>query len=127
MTANIILTTGLYDLIKDQIRRKKVSKEEEDILTIELKEASQVLRRELPKDVVSVNRRVTYKNHSNQKEKTITFVSPKKSKPSLNKISILSTEGLAMIGYQTGKVIDWPSKNGNLKFEILKVEEAEEK
>ena len=28
----IVLTTGIYDLIKDHIRRKKASAEEEDVL-----------------------------------------------------------------------------------------------
>ena len=47
MSTNIILTTGTYDLIKDHIRRKKVNKEQEEILTNELKYAQQVLRKDL--------------------------------------------------------------------------------
>ena len=53
--SNIILTTGTYDLIKDHLRRKRVSIQEEEILTNELRTAQQVLRRELPADVVCVN------------------------------------------------------------------------
>lgn len=124
MSSNIILTTGLYDLIKDQLRRKKVTAQEEELLTQELKGASQVLRRDLPQDIVSVNRKVTYKNHTKNEEKTVTFVAPKKSKPSKNKISILSDEGIAMVGYKVGQLIKWPSRKGELKLEILKVEEA---
>lgn len=123
MSQNIILTTGLYDLIKDHIRRKKVTIKEEELLSIELKKALQVLRRDLPEDIVSVNRKVTYKNHINNEEKTVVFVGPEKSKPSKNKVSILSDEGIAMVGYKVGNIIDWPSKKGNLKLEILKVEE----
>lgn len=123
MSQNIILTTGLYDLIKDHIRRKKVTVKEEELLSIELKKALQVLRRDLPEDIVSVNRKVTYKNHINNEEKTVVFVGPEKSKPSKNKVSILSDEGIAMVGYKVGNIIDWPSKKGNLKLEILKVEE----
>lgn len=123
MSQNIILTTGIYDLIKDHLRRKKVTRQEEELLFTELKKASQVLRRDLPQDIVSVNRRVTYKNHTNNEEKTVVFVSPEKSKPSKNKISILSDEGIAMVGYKVGNLIEWPSKKGDLKLEILKVEE----
>lgn len=123
MSQNIILTTGIYDLIKDHLRRKKVTKQEEELLLIELKQASQVLRRDLPKDIVSVNRKVTYKDHKSKEEKTVLFVGPEKSKPSKNKISILSDEGIAMVGYKVGNFIEWPSKKGNLKLEILKVEE----
>ena len=122
MSENIILTTGIYDLIKEHVRRKKVTIEEENILIEELKNASQVLRKELPEGVVTVNSIVTYKNHTTNEEKTVTFVGPKKSKPSKNKISILSDEEIAMVGYKTGNTIEWPSKKGNLKLEILNVE-----
>lgn len=125
MSQNIILTTGLYDLIKDHLRRKKVTIEEEKLLLAELKGASQVLRKDLPEDIVSVNRKVTYKDHVNNEEKTVVFVGPQKVKTSKSKISILSDEGIAMVGYKVGKLIEWPSKKGDLKLEILKVEEAE--
>ncbi len=125
MSQQVILTTGIYDLIKDHVRRKKVTIEEEKLLTMELKQASQVLRRNLPEDIVSVNRKVTYKDHSTNEEKTVEFVGPKRSKPSTNKVSILSDEGIAMVGYKVGKLVEWPSKNGDLKLEILKVEEVE--
>ena len=124
MSQNIILTTGLYDLIKDHVRRKKVTIQEEELLFAELKKASQVLRRDLPLDVVSINRIVTYKDHTDNEEKTVMFVAPKKSKPSKNKISILSDEGIAMVGHKVGNLIEWPAKKGNLKLEILKVEEV---
>lgn len=125
MSQNIILTTGIYDLIKDHVRRKKVTPQEEELLLGELKKATQVLRRDLPQDIVSVNRKVTYKDHLNNEEKTVLFVGPKKSKPGKGKISILSDEGIAMVGYKAGNFIEWPSKKGDLKLEILKVEEAE--
>jgi regulator of nucleoside diphosphate kinase len=121
---NIILTTGIYDLIKDHIRRKKVTIEEEKLLIHELKKASQVLRRDLPEDIVSVNRKVTYKDHSKNQEKTVVFVGPEKTKISKNKISILSDEGIAMVGYRVGNLVEWPAKKGNLKLEILSVEEV---
>ncbi|MBA5793559.1 GreA/GreB family elongation factor [Flavobacterium sp. xlx-214] len=123
MSQNIILTTGLYDLIKDHVRRKKVTQAEEDLLLNELKHASQVLRKDLPENIVSVNKKVTYKDLENNVEKTVLFVGPKNAKISKNKISILSDEGIAMVGYPIGNVIEWPSKKGNLKLEILNVEE----
>ena len=126
MSQNIILTTGTYDLIKDHVRRKKVTPQEEELLLSELKHAKQVLRRDLPEDIVSINRRVTYKDHNNNEEKTILLVGPEKSKPNKNKISVLSDEGIAMVGYKVGDLVEWPAKKGNLKLEILKVEvEAE--
>ncbi|WP_125719140.1 GreA/GreB family elongation factor [Flavobacterium ustbae] len=122
MSQNIILTTGTYDLIKDHVRRKKVTLQEEELLLNELKHATQVLRKNLPEDVVSVNRRITYKDHVKNEEKTILLVGPDKVKVSKNKISVLSDEGIAIIGYKVGDVVEWPAKKGNLKLEILKVE-----
>ena len=123
MSQNIIVTTGTYDLIKDHIRRKKVTPQEEELLLSQLKNASQVLRKNLPEDIVSINRRVTYKDHVKNEEKTIVLVGPDKVKVSKNKISVLSDEGIAMIGYKEGDLIEWPAKKGNLKLEILKVAE----
>lgn len=107
---NIILTTGIYDLIKDHVRRKKVTVEEEVLLLHELKKATQVLRRDLPEDIVSVNRRVTYKDCTTNEEKTVVFVGPERNKVSKNRISILSDEGIAMVGYKEGNVVEWPAK-----------------
>ena len=61
MTTNIILTTGLYDLIKDHLRRKKVTAEQENILTKELRHAEQILRRDLADNIVTVGKKVTIK------------------------------------------------------------------
>lgn len=123
MSQNIIVTTGTYDLIKDHVRRKQVTAAEEVLLLAELKKASQVLRKNLPEDIVSLNRRVTYKEHMKNEEKTILLVGPERAKPNKNRISVLSDEGIAMVGYKVGDLIEWPAKKGNLKFEILKVEE----
>lgn len=49
MSEHIIVTTGIYDVIKDQLRRKRVTPEQEIRLANELKTAKQVLRRDLRK------------------------------------------------------------------------------
>lgn len=121
MTKNIIVTTGIYDLIKDHVRRKKVTLEEENRLLAELKGAKQVRRRELPDDVVTVNRRVLILDHSDQQKKEYIFVSTNKTKLQKRKFSILSDMALATVGYKEGDIIDWPFKKGNKKVEILKV------
>lgn len=47
-TDSIILTTGMFDLLKDQIRRKKLSPFNEGKLIEQLRNARQVLRNQLP-------------------------------------------------------------------------------
>nr|WP_317633011.1 GreA/GreB family elongation factor [uncultured Flavobacterium sp.] len=120
MSENIVLTTGVYDLIKDHVRRRKVTKTEEDILVEELKNASQVTRKELPEDVVTVDKMITVK--TGEETKKITLVGPAKAKPNKNKYSVLSDLGIAIIGYKVGDIVKWPSKDGEVQYEILAVE-----
>lgn len=122
MSNQIIVTTGIYDAIKDTLRRKKVSIPEEKKLTEELRKAKQVLRRDLPADVVTVERKVTIKDHTRNFEHEYIFVSSAKAKPVKNKYSILSDIALATVGYKVGDIIEWPFKEGERKIEILKVE-----
>lgn len=122
MSKNIVVTTGIYDMIKDHVRRKKVTREEEDLLLLELKHAKQVLRRELPDDVVTVNRRVKIKDHTDNKEKEYMFVATTKTNNKKGKLSILCDVAVATIGRQVGDIIHWPFKDGERTLEILKVE-----
>lgn len=121
MSTHITVTTGIYDAIKDVIRRKKVTKEEESRLIAELKDAQQVLRRDLPADTVTVNRVVKIKDHTENQERVYIFVPSTKAKVKKNKHSILSDMALATVGYKVGDVIEWPFREGNKKIEILDV------
>lgn len=122
MSNPIILTTGIYDAIKDTLRRKKVSMPEEKRLAEELRKAKQVLRRDLPTDIVTVDRKVTIKDHTLNFEHEYIFVASAKAKPVKNKHSILSDIALATVGYKVGDIINWPFRDGERKIEILKVE-----
>lgn len=122
MTQEILLTTGVYDLIKDHIRRKKATVKEEEILLLQLKKARQVTRKNLPLDVVTIDSKVTVKNLQNQEEEVYTFVAPDKAKRRNNTVSILSTIGLALIGCKIGDEISWDFEEGEKKMQILNVE-----
>lgn len=121
MSEQIILTTGIYDAIKDHVRRKKVSINEEHRLLAELRSAKQVRRKDLPEDVVTVDRKVKIKDHTRETEYDYVFVGIADAKPKKNKHSILSDMALATVGYKVGDVIEWPFKDGDRKIEILEV------
>ena len=125
MSQNITLTTGIYDAIKDHLRRKKVTKNEEVRLTSELRNAVQVRRRELPENVVTVDRKVTVKDHTLNKEEEYIFVGVAQARPKKNKHSILSDMALATMGYKVGDIVEYPFKDGERRIEILKVENWE--
>ncbi|WP_027376251.1 GreA/GreB family elongation factor [Kaistella palustris] len=122
MTNNIVLTTGIYDLIKDHLRRKKTTIQEEEILTTQLRNAKQVLRRELPEDVVTIDSVVKIKDHTTNAEEQYHFVPSNKEKIKKGKYSILSDIALATVGNRVGDIISWPFRNGEKKIEILSVQ-----
>lgn len=112
----------MYDLIKNQIHRKRVSKEQESLLLEELKNAKQVLRRELPKDVVTVDRIVTVKNIEDGTQKDYHFVADDHRKMSKGRYSILSDIALALMGRRVGDVLEWPFEKGPKKIQVAHVE-----
>lgn len=122
MTQDIILTTGVYDLIKDHIRRKKATPEEEETLRLQLKNAKQLTRKNLPLDVVTVDAKVTIKNLDTDQDEIYTFVAPDKAKRRNNTESILSTIGLALVGCKIGDVVNWSFGEEEKQLEIINVE-----
>lgn len=123
MSQNIVLTTGIYDLIKEHIRRKKATAAEEEVLKEQLKNATQVPRKDLPSDVVSVDTVVTVKNLATNEEEVYKFVAPAKAKARNQTLSIVDQMGLALVGYTVGAKIEWPLEGEEFKkMEILKVE-----
>lgn len=118
----ILLTTGIYDLIKDHIRRKKATVEEEEVLLAQLKKAKQVTRKNLPLDVVTVDTKITIKDIVSNEEEVYTFVAPDRAKRRNNTESILSTMGLALVGCKVGDVINWNFNDEEKKMEIMSVE-----
>ena len=122
MNQDIILTTGIYDLIKDLLRRKKVTPFVEDQLVVQLKRAKQIRRRELPNNVVTIDCKVTIKDLLTSEMQTFTFVAPSKAKRRNNTESIVGNVGLALVGNKIGDQIKWDFGTGEKNIEIVNVE-----
>lgn len=116
--ANIIVTTGMFDLLKAQIVRKKLSSENETRIASELKNAQQVLRRDLPSGVVDVYKEVTVTEMDSQQAKTYRFVPPNLARTKHGTISILSDMGVALVGYAKGAAVTWETKDGARTYRI---------
>lgn len=121
MKEPIMVTTSMYDFIKDQLHRKRVTPSEEDLLIAELKSAVQLPSRELPNQVVKVGSFVLLKDHTIGIEQEFQVVGLGKSKPSKGKFAIDSSIVLAILGRNEGCVLDWPFKDGMRRLEILRV------
>lgn len=117
----IILSTGIFDLLKDHIRRRKLSKFNEEKLKLELRYAKQVLRKELPEDVVTVNTCVRVRELESGTEFSYTLVAPAKARDKHNTLSILSPIGVAMLGYAKGAKLQWEMADGIKVYQIEEV------
>lgn len=117
----IVLSTGIYDLLKDHLRRRKLSKYNEAKLELELRHAKQVLRNDLPADVVTVNTNVKVKELESGNEFTYKLVAPAKARRKNNTLSILSPIGVAILGYTQGAVVQWEMPEGIKQYQIEEV------
>ncbi len=117
----IILSRGIFDLLRAHIRSKKLSKYNEAKLELELKTASQVLRSELPENIVDVNTRVRVKEVATGNEFTYDLVAPAKARNKHNTLSILSPIGVAMLGYPQGAQLQWEMEEG---VKVYRIEEV---
>ncbi|WEK21010.1 MAG: GreA/GreB family elongation factor [Candidatus Pedobacter colombiensis] len=121
MATSIILSTGIFDLLKDHIRRRKLSKYNQEKLELELRNARQILNKDIPADVVTVNTKVRVKELESGEESTYVIVPPAKARRKHNNISILSAIGVAMVGYNQGAELSWEMPEGVKKFRIEEV------
>lgn len=117
----IILSTGIYDLLKNHLRTRKLSRYNEDKLILELKSAKQVLHKELPENVVTVDRAVRVKELESGQEYTYNLVAPAKAKQKNKTISILSPIGVAILGYVEGAEVKWEMPEGIKSYRIESV------
>jgi regulator of nucleoside diphosphate kinase len=117
----IVLSTGIYDLLKDHLRRRKLSKYNEAKLELELKHAKQVLRNDLPADVVTVDTNVKVKELESGREFSYKLVAPARARRKNNTLSILSPIGVAILGYTQGAVVQWEMPEGIKQYQIEEV------
>lgn len=76
---------------------------------------------EIPKNVVTMNSRVRFKDLDSGEETTYWLVFPQDAKIEHGKISILAPIGTALLGYREGDVVEWPVPEGRRRIEIIEV------
>lgn len=121
----VLLTTGIYDLLKDHIRRRKLSQANESALETQLRNAIQVLRKDLPEDVVTTNTTVIVKDMDTNDQTEYKFVAPGKARRKHGTLSILSPVGVALVGYAEGTIVEWLFEDTLKTKQIIKVSRME--
>ena len=117
----MIITRGIYDLLKTFINKNKLSRHNEAKLDEELKYAQQLLRKDIPSHIVDLDKRVVVKELDTGQETEYKFVRPQKAKKKHQTISILSPIGVALLGYPEGAELSWEMPEGVKSYKIIEV------
>jgi len=102
----------LQDLIDIASPASKIDLENIERLEQELYRANIVEPENIPLDVVTINSKVQLRGLDSDLEIIIILVFPSDANLSEHKISILAPIGSAVIGRQTGDVIEWKAPGG---------------
>ena len=122
MTNPIILSKGIYQLIKNHLKQKnQLSDFNKKKLEMEIKSAKIVPGKDMPEDVVSINTNVQVRDIETENEFAFDLVSPGEAKVKNNKFSARSDIGLALIGYRVGEEVHWEMPDGLKRFRIEQV------
>lgn len=89
-----------------------------DQLEEELARCAEVKQEAVPKDVVTMNSKVTLKDLTSGKDITCTLVFPDEADSAQGKVSVLAPLGMAILGYRVGDKISWQMPSGVRELQI---------
>ncbi|MFO7569233.1 MAG: nucleoside diphosphate kinase regulator [Smithellaceae bacterium] len=111
----------LVELIDGLRRTPKANQANLDLLEKELYRGILVEPQEVPKDVITMNSKVSVTDVESGKTTTYTLVYPSAANISENKISIFAPLGTALLGYRKGDIIEWPVPSGTRKVRVHEI------
>lgn len=112
----------IYSLIQDLPSSQRTK--EMGQLQHELNSALRVADEKLDEDIIRLNSYFEVMDQSTGKTLQLHLVMPKMADLSQQKISILSSLGVALIGFKEGMLVEWVLPGGPKKLQILKVVNA---
>lgn len=111
----------LRELIAEQKRIKKESKEYINSLEAELERAQVVLPQEVPADVVTMNSRLVIEDLETGDEMTFTLVFPETADLARERVSVLAPLGTAVLGYRVGDTFEWKVPAGVVQYRVKQI------
>lgn len=108
----------LVDVIEGLRLSRKANQAALDLLEKELYSAKLVDPHDIPRDVITMNSRVTVTDADSGEKMTFTLVFPSASAATENRLSILAPLGMALLGYRIGDVVEWTVPAGVKKLRI---------
>ncbi len=108
----------LTELIDGLRLSPKANQAHLDLLEKELYRAVLVDPQQIPHDVITMNSKVIITDTESGEKTTYTLVFPSAANISENKLSIMAPLGMALLGYRTGDIIEWPVPSGVRKLKV---------
>ncbi len=120
-TKSILLSKSDYKFLSEHLDKAIMSDYNKSRLKEEVKNATLFDDDKLPEDVVSLHSEAKIQSTSNQQEFVFKLVLPKDADIKKQKVSIFAPISIALLGYQTGDLINWEMPDGIKEFKILNV------
>ena len=122
---NIIISSTdrdqLLKLINSARFDRRIAAGTLDDLDGELVRASIAAPEDMPRDVVSLNSTVWFRDLDSDEIESYTLVVPREADVDLLRISVLAPIGTALLGYRPGDIVEWRVPQGKRRLEITKV------
>lgn len=121
MKKSILLSKSDFKFLSEHLDKAIMSDYNKSRLRTEIKDATVFKDEDLPTDVVSLNTEAKIISTIDQKEFIFKLVLPKEADIKQQKVSIFAPISIALLGYQTGDLIEWEMPDGIKEFKILQV------
>ncbi|MGI6241212.1 MAG: nucleoside diphosphate kinase regulator [Candidatus Omnitrophota bacterium] len=92
-----------------------------DQLVSEIAQAEIVDPLKIPKDVITMNSQVRFRDLDTKESYTYSIVYPSFADSAKNRISILAPIGMALLGYRVGDIVEWKVPAGTRRLKIEEV------
>ncbi len=108
----------LTELIDGLRLSRKANQAHLDLLEKELYRAVLMDPSNIPRDVITMNSKISVTDMESGEKTTYTLVFPSAANISENKLSIMAPLGMALLGYRVGDVIEWTVPSGIRKVKV---------
>ncbi|MFD1630365.1 GreA/GreB family elongation factor [Pseudopedobacter beijingensis] len=121
-TSQLIISKKDFDILKEHLKLSTTLSEfNKQKLGEELSSAKVLDDADLPKDVVRLESKVKIESVDNNKAFIFQLVMPAEANMKKQKLSVFAPIGIALLGYQTGAIVEWEMPDGKKKFKIIEV------
>ncbi|GAB1463751.1 GreA/GreB family elongation factor [Pedobacter sp. UBA4863] len=123
---SILLSKSDYKFLSEHLEKAVMSDYNKSRLKAEIKNAQIFEDELLPEDVVSLYSEAKIERTDNAQQFIFKLVLPKDANIKQQKVSIFAPISIALLGYQTGDLINWEMPDGIKEFKIISVRKLTE-